>query len=338
MSGHEPVPEAVASFEQRLRAALVDWRRSCVVLAGFVVLLSLCFAKPLLDMGRYVLKSELYSHVPLVPLISLYLIWLRRRQLAEAPRLGWGWAAVPAVGGAVVLASYGWMRLAGVKLAKDDYLALTLGSFVCWVVAGAMAIVGTRRIRLVAFPVSFLVFVIPFPLAVTQWIEQFFQHATSWVAHGLFVLSGTPVLRIGTNFQLPGFALRVAEECSGIRSSLVLFMTSLLAGYLFLRTGWKRWVLALAVVPIGIVRNAFRVFTIAMLCVHVDLRMIDSPLHRRGGPVFFLLSLLPFFLLLLWLRWTEKKAVGSPSLAGELAGGPAHQERGRQQAVNPDSP
>ena len=67
--------------------------------------------------------------------------------------------------------------------------------------------------------------------------------------------------------------------------------------------------LALAVIPLGIVRNGFRIYTIAMLCVHIDPEMINSPLHRRGGPVFFALSLLPFFALLFLLQKSEKAAV-----------------------------
>jgi exosortase/archaeosortase family protein len=101
--------------------------------------------------------------------------------------------------------------------------------------------------------------------------------------------------------------MEVADECSGIRSSLVLFITSLLAGHLFLNTPWKRAVLTLVVIPIAIVRNGFRIFTIGMLCVHIDPSMINSPIHKRGGPLFFALSLIPFFLLLAWLRRTERK-------------------------------
>lgn len=316
MNPQLPAAEAVATPTQPGAAVNArGWRRACWGLAAFVAVLSLCFARPLLDMARYVTKSELYSHVPLIPIISAGLIWMRRHELAALAPGGRAWAVVPGLTGALALAGYGLARLNGVNLVREDYLALTLGAFVCWMVAGAIAIWGARRLRQVAFPMALLVFMVPFPVGVLQGLEVFFQHTTAWVTHGMFLLSGTPVLRVGTSFQLPGFALRVAEECSGIRSSLVLLITSLLAGYWFLRTGWKRWVLALAVIPLGIVRNAFRVFTISMLCIHVDLQMIDSPLHRRGGPLFFLLSLVPLFLLLVWLRRTETKSSPPPGSA-----------------------
>jgi exosortase/archaeosortase family protein len=97
----------------------------------------------------------------------------------------------------------------------------------------------------------------------------------------------------------------VAPECSGIRSSFVLFITSLVAGQLFLRSSWKRALFALAVIPLGILRNAFRIVVIGELCVHVDPGFIDSPIHHRGGPVFFAISLIPFLLLLYYLRKTD---------------------------------
>ena len=116
-----------------------------------------------------------------------------------------------------------------------------------------------------------------------------------------------PVFRQGLEFQLPGFALLVAPECSGIHSSLVLFITSLLAGYLFLKTPTRRVLLTVAVIPLALLRNGFRVFVIGELCVNVSPDMINSPIHNRGGPIFFALSLIPFFLLLYWLRRSEAK-------------------------------
>jgi exosortase/archaeosortase family protein len=107
-------------------------------------------------------------------------------------------------------------------------------------------------------------------------------------------------------FHLPGIVIIVAEECSGIRSTLVLFITSMLAGYLFLHTTWKRLALTLFVIPLAILRNGFRIFTIAMLCVHVNPNMLHSPIHQRGGPIFFALSLIPFFALLFWLKKKER--------------------------------
>jgi len=121
-----------------------------------------------------------------------------------------------------------------------------------------------------------------------------------------------PVLRDDLSFQLPGLRIFVAEECSGIRSTLVLFITSVLGSYLFLQRRWTRLVFVLAVFPIGVFRNALRITTISWLTVNVDPGIIDSALHHRGGPIFFVISLIPLFGLLWWLRRIERRSFRKP--------------------------
>ena len=69
-----------------------------------------------------------------------------------------------------------------------------------------------------------------------------------------------------------------------------------------LEDAWRRFALVAFVIPLAILRNGFRIFVIGLLCVNVGPQMIHSLIHRRGGPVFFMLSLIPFFLVLWWLR------------------------------------
>jgi exosortase len=158
------------------------------------------------------------------------------------------------------------------------------------------------------FPLFFLAFMIPLPEAAVDFLENASKEASAEVANWLFIISGTPALRTGTVFQLPGISIMVAKECSGIRSSLVLVITSLLAANMFLRTTWRRALLVGAVIPLGLLRNGLRILVISLLCVHIGPEMINSPIHRRGGPVFFVASLIPLFVLLWWLRRRELAA------------------------------
>jgi len=139
-----------------------------------------------------------------------------------------------------------------------------------------------------------------------NWLEKASMLASAEAAALFFNISGTPVARDGTVFELPGIVIRVARECSGIHSSWVLFITSLLASHLFLKNRWRRIVLVAFVIPLGILRNGFRVLVIGLLCVHIGPDMIDSPIHHQGGPLFLALSLVPLFLLLWWLRRRER--------------------------------
>ena len=160
-----------------------------------------------------------------------------------------------------------------------------------------------------AFPFAFLIFIVPMPDAMADTLETASQLASTEAASLFFDITGTPVLREGTIWQLPNIVIQVGQEFSGIRSSWVLVLTSLLAANLFLKSTWRRAILVCFVIPLAIVRNGFRVFVIGMLCVQIGPAMIHSVIHRRGGPLFFTLSLIPLFLLLWWLRRSE--ATGS---------------------------
>ena len=286
------------------RSARLGQRRMALML---LVILLICFGKPLYDLARFSIHGDLYSHIVLIPFITVYLIWLKRQKLAQLPAVASPWAIIPLAAGAAVLGGYWLARYSGWKPGTAEYLAMMTLSFLLFLLSGCVGLLGAKGLRAIAFPLAFLVFMVPFPHAVERWVESFLQHGSAEAAYGLFNLTGMPVFRNETGFQLPGFAMEIAPQCSGIHSSLVLFITSLLAGYLLLQFRWTKAVLLLLIVPLGILRNAFRICLLGHLCVRVNPDWINSDLHRRGGPLFFVASLVPFFLLLLVLRKLERR-------------------------------
>jgi len=295
-------------------------------LAALAALLVLCFGAQLCELARCALHSDLYSHILLVPFISAYLIFLKRRDLALDSGRAQGWAVVPMLLGGGLLAGYWWAARAGWKPKPDDYLALMTLCFLLFLWGGGFLFLGLQTLRRVAFPAAFLIFMAPFPVMVRQGIESFFQHGSADAAELLFKVSGMPVFRQGTEFQLPGFSLEVAPQCCGIHSSLVLFITSWLAGYFFLKSPWRRAALTVAVIPLALARNGLRIVTIGQLCVHVSPDMINSPIHHHGGPLFFALSLIPFFLLLHLLRRSESKKRPKANAAAQTLVGASQQK------------
>jgi len=284
-------------------------RRQFGGLVVFAAILLLIYSSPLLKLILFVLHTDLYSHILLIPFVSGYLIWVGRGKLRVESRPSPGMAALSAAAGGLVLGGYRLAAWYGWSLAMPDYLAAMVLSFLLFVFAGGLIFLGARYLQNVALPVAFLFFCIPFPVVLRRAIESFFQHGSADTAYVMFKLSGMPVLREGTFFQLPGCPLDVAPECSGIHSSLVLVITSLVAAHLFLRKTWHRWVLVSAVILLGLLRNGFRIFVIGQLCVRCGPQMIDSPIHRRGGPIFFLLALIPLFLLLRYLNMRELREI-----------------------------
>jgi exosortase C (VPDSG-CTERM-specific) len=276
--------------------------------AALAAVLALCFIVPLCDWMEFSMNSEFYSYMPLMPLITGYLIWLRRDGLGADVRPGWGAAAAAAAAGGAILALYFHALQKGWIPAEQDELAVMMLAFLVLLLAAGFASLGTATMSAITFPLAMLLFMVPYPEIVNDGLETFFQHTSAAAAHGFFSLAGTHCVQDGLLLNLPtDFSLRVAPECSGIHSSQVLLITSLLAGNLFLRSPWRRAFLALFIIPLAIVRNGFRIFVVGELCVHVSHDMINSWIHHHGGPVFFALSLIPFFLVLIWLRKSESK-------------------------------
>ena len=296
---------AVATLEQN-GAMLAWWRglpRQKRVRAGgwaaFIAGLTLAFASPLSTLLVLAAGNDLHSYTPIVPLVTAYLLFIRDERVLGPYRSSIaGTTALAAAGLAAVAAWAVWRE----GLSANDHLTLLVLAYVLFIAAGGFLFLGSAWMRSAAFPMAFLLFMVPLPDAAVYWIERGLVLASADASAFLFNVTGTPMYREGTILALPGIVLEVAQECSGIRSTWILFITSVLASHLFLHSPWRRVLLVAFIIPLGIVRNGFRILTIGLLCVHVGPHMIDSVIHHRGGPIFFALSLIPLFLLLVWLR------------------------------------
>jgi len=275
-------------------------RRPFLGLAACSVILCILFAGTLLDWTRFAVSKERNTYLFLVPVVSAYLIRTTRRWQARAEPAR---SVVPAM----IAAAIGLVALAcqGIAAHPLDRLSIQIFALLNFLLGSAFLFLGTQFLRQFAFPIGFLVFAIPVPTVFVERIEIFLQYASAEAAYWLMSIVGIPMVREGIDFRLPNIYIQVAQECSGYNSSFCLFMVSAVAGYMFLKSPSKRAVLLLAVIPLAILRNGFRVTTLSALCVYVDPAWIDSDLHHKGGPIFFALSLIPFFILLWALRKSE---------------------------------
>src|SRR6266403_1731105 len=288
------VSESIASSH---RKTWRFWSGAC-----FAIVLLSAFARPLLDLINYAAGSQLYSYILLVPFVSAYLLYIRRDQLPKTLVSDFPLAIVSLAAGLGVVVLIYWLDFVRQRPSDNDRLALLTLSFLCFLAGGVFFFFGRGWMRSAAFPLAYLIFIVPMPDAMADALETASKYASAEVANLLFHLSGTPFLRAGLIFQLPNITIEVTQECSGIRSSWVLLMTSILAANLFLKTPCRRIALVVFVIPLGILRNGFRILVIGLLCVNAGPQMIHSLIHRRGGPLFFVLSLIPLFLVLWWLR------------------------------------
>ena len=274
------------------------------VFGVFVILLTLCFGGVIYELVMVAKESDLHSHILLVPFLFGFLIFLLRKRLPQTydgSRIGGlGFAGV---GIGFFVAGF----VARGTLSQNDWLSIHMASYLFFLGGGLLYFLGKDWIKAAAFPLFFLLFLIPLPDGVVHLGEKFLSHTTALALEPLFRVAGVPALRDGQVFHVPGITIEVARECSGIRSTLVLLIVGILAAYLFLAASRFRALLVALLLPLGILRNAFRILVISALCVHKGPEMINSPIHRDGGPWFFALSLIALVCLVWILRRFETR-------------------------------
>jgi len=136
------------------------------------------------------------------------------------------------------------------------------------------------------------------------------QQGTVSAAYAMLAVVGVPVLKDGTALSIPGVTLQIAEECSSIRSSMMLVVSSMVVSYMLLRSYWARGIVILAALPLAIIKNGLRVFTLAVLGAYVNPEVLNSPLHHQGGVLFFAVSLLGMFALIWIMEKVENRTIG----------------------------
>ena len=250
------------------------------------------------------------SYVMLVPFVSIALIYLNRIAIFSSVttqlRLG-----LPIVVAGIGLSLVGQFAVEGTNALSVSVAGLALS----WI-GGYVLFYGAAAARTALFPLAFLAFMIPLPAIAIDAATQVLKAGSADTVAQLFALTGTPYHRHDFVFSLPGVTIEIADECSGIRSSLGLLLTSLVAGHVELKRWWTKVILVLAVFPIALLKNAVRIVVLTLLSMHVDPSFLTGRLHHEGGGVFFVLGLgmmVPVFLLLQRLE-TARSVRVSPAL------------------------
>ena len=275
----------------------------------------LLYWKTLSTLATFSLHEESSSHLLLIPIVSIYLLYSERKRIFATVK------RQDVLGVVLILAGviFHWMTVA--RAAGQEWLlsAETLSLVLIWV--GAFTFFyGATALRAAAFPLAFLLLMMPLPESVLGRLINLLQSGSTDIAYFLFRTAGVPVLRQGFLLTVPGVTIEVAKECSGIRSSMALFITCLLAAHLFLRTGWRKLLFVLFAFPVALIKNGVRIFTLTLLSVYVDPSFLTGNLHHKGGFVFFLLALLILAPVLLLLEKSERihdpQTPGVPVKAG----------------------
>jgi exosortase len=223
-----------------------------------------------------------YSHVYIVPIISGFVIWQRRRQLAALPILG-SWRGVPLILAGVTALLLG-------DIGSESFL---MRSSLIVIVAGLVLFhFGPGMLRALAFPLGFCLFLIPMPAIffypMTARLQSIAAMTGAW---GLDLL-GVPVLLDGNVIQLSRVTLGVTEACSGIRSLITLVGLGVAWAYLMLPRFWMQIVLGASVVPITIISNAGRIVMTGLVGRWFGVEFAEGFFHFFSGWLVFIVAVL----------------------------------------------
>ena len=275
-----------------------------VCFAAFVIVAGLLTLSLWRSLISYSLRDDSYSHILLIPLISVFLIVMDRKAVFREIRSSIGFSVV-----LIALGAFGFWRASRQSFSDNGRLFLSLASLaiVIILIGGFLLCYGRRATRAALFPLLFLLFMVPWPDLILAPTVSFLQEGSTDVACFIFRLVGVPNLRQGFVVSLPTVTIQVASECSSIRSSMALLITCVLAAHFALRTHWRTWLFAALVVPFSVIKNGIRIATLTLLGTCVDPSFLTGRLHNDGGFVFFFLALAMLWpLLRLLQRWESR--------------------------------
>ena len=266
-----------------------QWHISIVAAGSLLIALTVLYWQTIASTAAIWWRSDTYAHGMLILPISAYLVWMRRQELLLTdPK--------PEPLALVVL-----FLLASIWLLADVANVLVLQQLVLVLMMPAvvLAIFGRAVVRILIFPLAYLLFCVPVGESLVPPLQEF----TAYFTVSALRLSGIPVYLEGLYFSIPTGNFEVAEACSGIRYLIASIALGFLYAYLTYRSLWRRTLFIALSIIIPILANGVRAYGIVMLAYFSDMKIAVGVDHIIYGWVFFGLVMM----LLFWLGgfWRE---------------------------------
>jgi exosortase B len=264
--------------ESEASGSRVRWLAWAIAAAGLAAL----YIPTYFSLAGTLWREEEYAHGPIILLVVAWLVWRERGVFTADAK------PAPVAGGLLLLAGL-------VPYVLGRALALPLFEVASHlpVVAGVvLAIGGWPALRRLAFPLVFLVFVIPLPGFVLDWATTPLKTLATIVVTALLQAAGYPVERAGVVLDMGGHQMLVADACSGLNAIHSLFALGLLYAWLTPpRKALRIAVLLAAVIPIAVIANIVRVLILVLLAYHAGEEAAQGFLHGFAGIVLFLIAI-----------------------------------------------
>ncbi|WP_417067451.1 exosortase A [Niveibacterium terrae] len=276
--------------------------------AALVVLF--VFHETALELAQIWWRSETFAHGLVVVPISCWLIWNKRQRLAGEVLRPSFMALIP-----LGLGGFGWLIGSAASVAALEHFSL-----IAMLISALWAVWGNSIARLLAFPLGFLFFGVPFG----EFLIPVMMKYTADFTVAALRLSGIPVYREGLQFVIPSGSWSVVEACSGIRYLIASTMVGVLFAYLNYRSLLRRALFVLAALLVPLVANWLRAYLIVMLGHLSGNRIATGVDHLIYGWLFFGIVILALFWVGSWWREEgEEMRPGGEVRANVSGTGPA---------------
>ena len=224
---------------------------------------------------------ETFTHGYIILPICLWLVWQQRGVLAGiTPRPSW--IGLLALTGIVFIWLLG--SLSGAQVVKQYALAAMIPATV-------LALLGWMVVRILRFPLLFLLLAVPFGDAL---IDPLMNQTADFTVAAL-QLTGIPVFREGNTLTIPTGVWSVVEACSGVRYLIASLTLGIIYAYLTYRTTWRQILFILAAIIVPIFANGMRAYMIVMIGHLSNMEYAVGVDHLIYGWIFFGLVMLILF-------------------------------------------
>lgn len=295
---------ATASMTDRSENSILRWLLANPVLAAGIASIVI---PSMLYVARVSWSTEQGAHGPIVLATGLWLLareWQAARPLFK-----------PASAKLVILLFVPAMIL--YFIARVSMIAELEGYFMYGLLVVALfSAVGFKAIKVMWFPLFYLLFAFPPPETVVAITTNPLKIALSnWATNALY-LAGYPIARAGVTLQVGQYQLLVADACSGLNSLISLSAIALFYVYLRHNANFRyAFVLFLTVVPVAIFANFMRIIFLVLLTYHGGESAAQGFLHDFAGMTTFVTALITIFLIdhLLGLVWPRARNGRDPN-------------------------
>jgi exosortase len=244
------------------------------------------------DIFRIAWKDEESSHIFLVPIVSVWLIWVRRGRFRSCrPRGEWvGW----------LLVGLGWTSFS----LGDTYLIQFLwhGGALLVVLGSIFTVLGTDVFFAFLSIILLQLFVLPVPGRIRQSIAIPLESVTTVITQNACEFLGVMSDRSANVLTINGHPVRIEEACNGLRMVFALTLVSFAFAFGTPLRGYVRALILIASPVCAIFCNVIRLVPTVWMYGYWPETVADD-FHSISGWIMLPLAFLILLGIIRLLRW-----------------------------------